>query len=611
MKFDLSVNENLKNTVLDSYLFQKLRRLYLFAFLAITLSIIISQILIQQHINSQLNDSRIINIAGRQRMLSQKLTKSVLLLNNNDEFEERKKKITTIRKTFDIWVKSHHGLQKGDENLELPIEKNNDILVMFNEIDENFESMRVAVSELLNKLNSDPKIVLSNISKEINAILVNENDFLLKMDNIVFKHDEISKSKVKKLKFLEILLLGIALLILAVEILFLFRPISIKIRDTIKDLSSTKQEALFKAQQLEEMYISKEESLEELQELNYAIDNAALFVSSNSEGSAMYMSKKFQKLLELTPGQIKGAVEELITKDTGQQIYLKDLIQNRRKIWTGEVEIITKSSANIWLEMSVIPLNNVSLKQKTLILCSNITKRKSNEIELKKISKEKYNEKIQSQKILTSKIIEAQEEERKRIAKDIHDGIGQMLTALKFNIESINIDNINTSIKKIENLKVLSKELIQGVRMATFNLTPPELTDHGIASAIQTLTAQLAKLTGKNILFENGTNFNIRLDSLTETNLYRITQEAVNNAIKYANSNYILVAIKHSDDLLSITINDDGLGFDVEQIKKNKSKGMGLLFMQERISYLDGRIFINSEPKKGTRITINLNLANS
>ena len=153
--------------------------------------------------------------------------------------------------------------------------------------------------------------------------------------------------------------------------------------------------------------------------------------------------------------------------------------------------------------MSIIPLKSVSLKQKTLILCSDITKRKFNETELDKISKEKYDEKIQLQKTQTSKIIEAQEEERKRIAKDIHDGIGQMLTALKFNVESINVEKTDISAKKIENLKNLSKELIQGVRIATFNLTPSELSDHGIASALQTLTLKLAKLTGKNILFEN------------------------------------------------------------------------------------------------------------
>ncbi|PCI08826.1 MAG: hypothetical protein COB73_06505 [Flavobacteriaceae bacterium] len=344
---------------------------------------------------------------------------------------------------------------------------------------------------------------------------------------------------------------------------------------------------------------------QELQELNYAIDNATLFVSANSEGNALYMSKKFQKLLGLTPKNIKGSVEELITKDEGQRIYLKELIQQRKKIRTEEIEIVTQENKNLWLEISLIPMSRVSLEQKTLILCSDITKRKQNEQELKKISKEKYKEKILLQQTISSKIIEAQEEERKRIAKDIHDGIGQMLTALKFNVEGINIDNKESLSRKIEDLKSLSKELIQGVRMATFNLTPPELTDHGIASALQTLTSKLAKLTGKNILFENSTNFDIRLDSLTEINLYRISQEAVNNAIKYAESNYIFVKINHSNDLLSISIEDDGNGFDISLKNPKTSKGMGLVFMEERIKYIDGRLFINSEKGLGTKITIN------
>lgn len=104
--------------------------------------------------------------------------------------------------------------------------------------------------------------------------------------------------------------------------------------------------------------------------------------------------------------------------------------------------------------------------------------------------------------------------------------------------------------------------MIKGVRTATFNLTPPELGDHGIFPALQKMTSELSKLTGKNILFENKAEENIRFDSLAETNIYRVTQEAVNNAIKYADASYILVTIDHSDKLLSVVIDDDGQGFD-------------------------------------------------
>ena len=110
-------------------------------------------------------------------------------------------------------------------------------------------------------------------------------------------------------------------------------------------------------------------------------------------------------------------------------------------------------------------------------------------------------------------------------------------------------------------------------------------------------------------LIENKTDFKGRFDSLVETNLYRVVQEAVNNSLKYAEANYILISISHSDQVLSIVIDDDGIGFDAEKLMAEKSEaGMGLFFMKERINYINGRIFINSSKNNGTRITININL---
>ena len=150
------------------------------------------------------------------------------------------------------------------------------------------------------------------------------------------------------------------------------------------------------------------------------------------------------------------------------------------------------------------------------------------------------------------------------------------------------------------------------MRAVTFNLTPPELRDYGIVPTIGKLVDQLSKLTGKNIHFENRTDFNGRFDSLVETNLYRVVQEAVNNALKYAESNYILITLSHSSDKLSIVIDDDGKGFDASLIEDTeKGSGLGLFFMRERISYINGRIFINSKRGEGTRITINMDLSDT
>ena len=185
-----------------------------------------------------------------------------------------------------------------------------------------------------------------------------------------------------------------------------------------------------------------------------------------------------------------------------------------------------------------------------------------------------------------------------------------MLTGLKYNLESIDTNDIKKATSKIEHLKELTTNIIKGVRTATFNLTPPELTDHGIVPAITKLTQELAKLTGKNIVFFNKTDFNKRLDSLIEINIYRITQEAINNAIKYADSTHILVSLTHSENILSIVIDDNGKGFEPNKVKKvkNGDGGMGMTFMRERIKYIDGRLFLNSDIGKGTRVTLHIPL---
>ena len=202
------------------------------------------------------------------------------------------------------------------------------------------------------------------------------------------------------------------------------------------------------------------------------------------------------------------------------------------------------------------------------------------------------------------------EQERASIAREIHDGIGQMLTGLKFSLESIDLENIEKSQEKIIYLKKLTEDIIKGVRTATFNLMPPEIKDHGVSSSLQRLTKELSKLTGKNILFINKTDFNQRLDSLIEINIYRVTQEAINNAIKYADSSHIVVMISHSESLLSVTIDDNGKGFDPSEVgtKKSSESGMGLEFMQERIKYINGRLFLHSAQGEGTHITLNVPL---
>lgn len=596
---------------LDTATFLRIRKWYILAFAGIALTIISAQILIQSHLNSQLSDSRVINVAGRQRAYSQKLVKEVLLLKEIPAYSDKQHLLSEIKKTLSVWKASHQGLQSGNESLNLPVEEDVEILALFQKLEPHHSAMVKTVEHLIAFDAKNGSITPEILKTATTTLLDNERPFLQLMDIIVNQYDERSKAQLQNLKRKEYLLLAFALLILALEMLFIFRPLSIQVRKTISNLMHSQLKSDTHAKEIEQLFLEKEKSLHELQELNFVIDNAALFASARKDGSIVFISKKFLTLLGYTEKQLNKPLSEILTTDEGQQEYLKEVLKSNRKnvIRTEEIKITTISGEHFWLDMSIVPMHQSSRQQSILILCSDITERKRNLLKVEQLTQQNFEERMLQKKLQASQIVEGQEEERKRIAKDIHDGIGQMLTALKFNIESIDVANKAKTIEKIAYLKSLASDLIKGVRTATFNLTPPELSDHGIFPALQKMTVELSKLTGKTILFENKTEKNIRLNSFAETNIYRVTQEAINNAIKYAQSNYILVTINFRDDILSIVIDDDGIGFDdsiLGKAPKNTSEGgMGLFFMKERISYINGRLFINSVLGKGTRVTIN------
>jgi len=339
------------------------------------------------------------------------------------------------------------------------------------------------------------------------------------------------------------------------------------------------------------------------------MENTLLYCRIATDGSIIHIGDKFSKLLQYNAflsdkkfGQILSSVEK------EQHNIDRIVLENHRRGWQGELNITTRNEQSLWLDLSMVPVTIKKNESELLIICFDITERKKAVQEVERLNAVNIANKLNQQKVISSKIVENQENEQNRIAREIHDGIGQMLTGLKFSLESINLDDKEKSTQKIEYLKQLSLDIIKGVRTATFNLMPPELSDHGINSALAKLTLELSKLTGKNILFYNKTDFDTRLDSLIEINIYRLTQEAINNAIKYADSSHIIVQLSHSATLLSITIDDNGKGFDINAIekKRNSESGMGLLFMKERIQYINGRVFINSIPNEGTRITFNV-----
>ncbi|QBN17429.1 sensor histidine kinase [Flavobacterium nackdongense] len=599
--------ENESKEIVDIVKFKKLRRLYIFALLTIAITVILSQILIQYNLYNQLSDSRIINISGKQRMLSQKLTKEILILNFVPKVQRDAKEIERVNDILALWQFNQNALEKGNDSLRFPKEKSAELSNLFEGIQPNFNAIAKAAEAFL----QNKKLGLGEKKNQqlLQTILQNEPIFLEKMNQIVGQYDQEALEKVTLQSKTEYGILVFTLLVLLLEFLFIFRPTNNKVEMLISKLLFSEKKALKLAHDTEVISEAKENSVKELKSLNYAMENTLLYCRVAPNGAIIHIGEKFSKLLQYNPFISDKTFAEALTSVEKEQNYINQIIlEKQRTGWQGEINITTKNEQSIWLDLSMVPVTIKNDESELLVICFDITERKKAEQEVDRLNKQNTDDKLNQQKIISSKIVENQENEQNRIAKEIHDGIGQMLTGLKFSLESINLEDKDKAEQKIEYLKKLSLDIIKGVRTATFNLMPPELSDHGIVPSLLKLTQELSKLTGKEILFYNKTDFDQRLDSLVEINMYRLTQEAINNALKYADSSHIIVQLSHSPTLLSIIIDDNGKGFDVTSVdkKRNSESGMGLLFMKERIQYINGRVFFNSIPGEGTRITFNI-----
>ncbi|MBC9795531.1 ATP-binding protein [Sinomicrobium weinanense] len=595
---------------LDQQAFKKLSRLYLIALAAIALAVVISQALIQKYLRGQENDSRIVNIAGRQRMLSQKLAKEVLSFSPENSDKENREINTRLKNTVREWSIFHRSLQEGNDSIGLPAGNSEKITLLFQQLSPHFETIREAALRAGAHIDSGSAVNMEKLQKETAVILRNEPEFLSLMDTIVYQYDKEASEKVKQLSKIEYLILFITLTILLLEFLFIFRPAAVFVKKTIARLLIAERNAQKMARNADQLSEAKERTVKELKILNYAIDQTLMFARITVDGKIVYMGEKFTRRFMPSGGDPEHMKLSGILTPVRQEQALVDniLSEHWKKGWQGEIKLTSEEDRPLWLELYLIPIDIPQDKSELLVICFDITRQKEALVEIERLNARHLSEQIGRQKIISSKIIENQENEQKRIAKDIHDGIGQMLTGLKFNIESIDPKDPEKAAIKIEHLKNLTSDIIKGVRTATFNLTPPELTDHGIIPAMTKLVQELSRLTGKDILLINKTGFNSRLHSLAEINIYRIVQEAINNAIKYADSSHIVVSLSHSEEMLSITIDDNGKGFDMDKLSKknNGASGMGMTFMKERMEYINGRLFIHSVPEEGTRVTLNI-----
>jgi signal transduction histidine kinase len=227
---------------------------------------------------------------------------------------------------------------------------------------------------------------------------------------------------------------------------------------------------------------------------------------------------------------------------------------------------------------------------------------------LEKRSEDRYQESLQAQrelKDLSKQLVDAQERERCAISRELHDEVGQSLSALLMDVENLAAMPEGDSVFRqgVKTIKNLAENCVNEVRNMALLLRPSMLDDLGLVAALEWQGREVSKRTGMlvDIVDENVSD---ALPEEYKTCVYRIVQEALNNSAKHADARSARVILRQERERLLLTIQDDGKGFDPRRVR-----GLGLVGMNERVSHLGGVLKVESDPGRGTCLRVEMPVA--
>jgi len=216
----------------------------------------------------------------------------------------------------------------------------------------------------------------------------------------------------------------------------------------------------------------------------------------------------------------------------------------------------------------------------------------------------------EASRLRASQIINAQEQERQRIARELHDETSQVLTSLLISLAVLE-ESIETqeARERIADTRALAHSTLRAIRNLSIDLRPSALDDLGLLPALRWYVKEYQKKCSIEVEF-HASGFKERLPAEMETALYRIVQECLTNTAKHANARRVTIMLKENTEMVYARIVDDGEGFDYEALLKTpiQERGLGLAGMHERAVLLDGTLNIHSVPGQGTTIEVSIPL---
>lgn len=436
------------------------------------------------------------------------------------------------------------------------VNKENDPLIIVNK-DGNIESLNKAAEKLLEERLIDIK------NKNVSSIFTNisSNDLLNSTETIMETKLNVGVNN----------------------------QIPVKVHSEIIELVSQPLIFIYIEEQLEkQQYFHKieaelQESLSELIDLKFALDESSIVAITNQMGIITYVNETFCTISKYTNEELIGNSHKIINSGYHSKEFFRDLWKtiSSGKVWKGEIRNKAKDHTYYWVDTTIVPfLDKKGKPYQYLAIRNEVTARKHAEEELQR---------------MMSKLIGIQEEERKNISRELHDGIGQNLYSLLIMINRL---RANSNPEIIEQIETEISNIIEEIRQISWQLRPSILDDLGLVPAIRSFVNKFSEHYG----FKTNFTYKLqkRLSSEVETSIYRIIQEAMTNIRKYAETKGISLSLSEEEDYLFVQIKDNGIGFDPD-IKRN---GVGLFSMEERARSIKAKINIKSKINEGTIITV-------
>ncbi|WP_312473558.1 PAS domain S-box protein [Neobacillus sp.] len=321
----------------------------------------------------------------------------------------------------------------------------------------------------------------------------------------------------------------------------------------------------------------------ELIDYKFALDTSSIVAITDSQGMITYVNDQFCQISKYSREELVGNDHRIINSGYHPKNFFKDMwiTLGSGKVWKGEIRNRAKDGTYYWVDTTIVPfLSEKGKPYQYLAIRYEITERKRVEQEL--------------QKMMTT-IIDVQEEERKRLSRNLHDGIGQNLYS--------HLITINRLLSEMDHplLQQMQKEatqLIEEIREISWELRPSVLDDLGLVPAIRSYLSRYSDHYNIDVYFD--CVLNRRLNISIELTIYRIIQEALTNIRKYANVSTATVTVREMDNVVRVLVEDKGMGFDREK----PSLGVGLFSMDERARSVGGELMVTTSPGKGTKIIL-------